>query len=289
VTARPAPTGAPFNLFISDWEPAPGWLPDGVEAWAIGDVHGHLPHLEALLGAVGRLMEEQRPESRHLVMMGDYIDRGPANIATLERVADLDLPGVTVTRLVGNHEEFLASLLADPDAGEGFLDLWTSNGGLSTLADLGVTPRQVERLPAGSLIDQVRASAPESVRRALGRLVIGLPLGGYLFIHAGVHPRHPLNDAEHQRFTTIREPFLSGEGWIHEFAVVHGHSIAGPDVRKHRIAVDSGCYYTGILTCAHLRADQVRFISATREPNLDGLRKIRARRPLAAEHWRRLR
>ena len=34
-------------------------------------------------------------------------------------------------------------------------------------------------------------------------LVIGAPLGGYLFVHAGVHPRWPLNDAATRRLEDI--------------------------------------------------------------------------------------
>lgn len=275
-----------FNLFISEWEDAPARLPAGVSAWAIGDVHGHLDHLNALLAAVETLIAEAPPGPRHLVMMGDYIDRGPANIGVLQRVAALRIPGVTVTRLLGNHEQFLDRFLNDETVEPDFVDFWAANGGLATLVDMGVYPGDIRRYGPLAVIDQVRATAPGSIRLALGELELSLRLGGYLFAHAGVHPLYPLDDAEQQRLTTIRQPFLDGEGWIHDFVVVHGHSIVGPDLERHRIAVDSGCYHTGVLTCVELREDRARFICATRDETLDGLLRIRGRRPLSSETWR---
>ena len=277
---------AAFNIFVSDWEDAPAALPAGVSAWAIGDVHGYLGHLKALLATVGTLITRAPPGPRHLIFVGDTIDRGPDSIGALELATSLTIPGVAVTALRGNHEEFLSRFLNDAD--EDFLDFWSMNGGLTTLANLGVTLGDIRRRGAAAVIAEVRAQAPAGVRRALERLEIGLKLGGYVFVHAGVHPRHLLTDAENQRLTTMREPFLTGEGWMHDFAVVHGHSIVGPDIKPHRISVDSGAYNTGVLTCAELHGDKARFIAATPDDTLDALMKIRGRRPLSAETWRRL-
>ncbi len=286
--ASSARDSGPFKLFISDWEAAPARLPDGVSAWAIGDIHGYLGHLDALLTAIRLRIAAAPPGPRHLVSVGDSIDRGPDNIATLLRLADLQIPGVTVTRLWGNHEEFLDRFLNDGSLGEDFVDFWSMNGGLATLANLGVTPGDIRRQGPAAIIAAVRAATPASVRQALSTLTPGLKLGGYLFVHAGVHPVRALADGESQRLTTMRQPFLDGEGWLHDFAVVHGHSIVGPDIKPHRISVDSGAYATGVLTCVELHGDQARFIAATRDDNLDGLLKIRGRRSLAAETWRAL-
>ncbi|MDB5479984.1 MAG: Ser [Caulobacteraceae bacterium] len=286
LTARAA--GQPFNIFVSDWEDAPARLPAGVGAWAIGDVHGQLAHLDALLEAVRKLIDAAPPGKRHLVLMGDYIDRGPDSIAALERAGTLEIPGVVVTALRGNHEDYLDRFLHDESVGEDLVGSWLANGGDATLANLGVSERDLRDRGAAAAARAVRTQPLAGVRRALARLEIGLKLGGYLFVHAGVHPRYPLHDALRQRLTTIREPFLAGEGWIHDFAVVHGHSIIGPDIAPHRIAVDSGAFWTGVLTCVELRDDQARFIVATRDDDLERLRRIPGRRPLSAERWRRL-
>jgi serine/threonine protein phosphatase 1 len=280
--------GHPFNIFVSEWEDGPARLPPGLAAWAIGDVHGQLAHLDALLAAVRTLIDAAPPGPRHLVLMGDYIDRGPDNIAALERAGSLDIPGVAVTALRGNHEDYLDRFLNDASVGEDLVANWVVNGGDATLANLGVSEKDLRDRGAAAVARAVRAQPLPGVRRALARLEIALRLGGYLFVHAGVHPRYPLHDAVRQRPTTIREPFLAGEGWVHDFAVVHGHSIVGPDIAPHRIAVDSGAFWTGVLTCVELRDDRARFIAATRDDDLERLRRIPGRRPLSAERWRRL-
>lgn len=262
-------------------------MPASVGAWAIGDVHGQLAHLDALLAAVRTLIDAASPGPRHLVLMGDYIDRGPHNIAALERAGTLDIPGVTVTALKGNHEDYLDRFLHDDGVGEDLVANWVVNGGDFTLANLGVSKTDLWERGAAAVARAVRTQPLSGVRRALARLEMAVRLGGYLFVHAGVHPRYPLHDVR-QRLTTIREPFLAGEGWIHDFAVVHGHSIIGPDVAPHRIAVDSGAFWTGVLTCVELRGEQARFIVATRDDDLERLRRIPGRRPLSAERWRRL-
>ncbi len=43
----------------------------------------------------------------------------------------------------------------------------------------------------------------------------------------------------------------------------HGPYDLRPDVRAHRIAVDSGAYATGILTAVVLKDDRLRFVAAT--------------------------
>ncbi len=281
------PSSSRFNTFISDWEPAPARTPAGVSIWAIGDVHGHLDHLMALLAAVERRIAAAPAGPHHLVMLGDTIDRGPDNLAALRRATTLEIPGVTTTALWGNHEEYLDTFLNDEGAGEDFLRFWAANGGLTTLENLGLSREVVSSRDPIEVIAQGRRLAPASVRDSLERLKMGMRLGGYLFVHAGVHPRHGLEDKDIQRLTTIREPFLTGEAWSHDFAVVHGHSIIGPDVLPHRISVDSGAYHTGVLSCVELRDDQARFISVTQDETLDGLLKIRRRRPLSGETWKR--
>ncbi len=284
----PRAHGHPFNIFISDWEDGPARLPAGVSAWAIGDIHGQLAHLDALLTAVQTLIDAAPPGPRHLILMGDYIDRGPHNIAALERAGTLEIPGVAVTALRGNHEDYLDRFLHEESVGEDLVANWVVNGGDATLANLGVSESDLRERGAAAVARAVRTQPLREVRRALARLEIALRLGGYLFVHAGVHPRYPFRDTTRQRLTTIREPFLAGEGWIHDFAVVHGHSIIGPDIAPHRIAVDSGAFWTGVLTCVELRDDQARFIVATRDGDLERLRRIPGRRPLSAERWRRL-
>ena len=88
---------------ISGWKPAPFDL-SGETVFAVGDVHGCAPELEALLARVGELADRQ--EKRRLIYLGDMIDRGADNVGVLKLwAAKAAAVGVDrIDRLMGNHE-----------------------------------------------------------------------------------------------------------------------------------------------------------------------------------------
>ena len=76
-------------------------------------MHGHLAHLDALLATLRPVADaaRERGDELHLVLIGDYIDRGPASLAVLDRVALLEASGGRAcTRCMGNHDELLLRL-----------------------------------------------------------------------------------------------------------------------------------------------------------------------------------
>ena len=82
--------------------------------------------------------------------------------------------------------------------------------------------------------------------------------------------------AEHSRreLLWLREPFLSGRDWRQPFTVVHGHTIRGPEVLRHRIAIDSGAYRTGVLTAVQLAGERLRFFCVTSDAKLKAFKKL---------------
>lgn len=98
---------------------APAPLPAPI---AIGDVHGCLAELDELLA--------QLPPDRHLVFLGDYVDRGPENRGVLARVRAL-VEGGRATALLGNHDQLMIDSLLNAD--EGAREIWLRNGGQATL------------------------------------------------------------------------------------------------------------------------------------------------------------
>ena len=89
----------------------------------------------------------------------------------------------------------------------------------------------------------------------------------------------------------LREPFLSARDWQQPFVVVHGHTIRGPEVHPHRIAIDSGAYRTGVLTALQLADDRLRFWCVGSDPKRKAFRRLpgleQARRFTArAAPWR---
>src|ERR1700756_2415469 len=82
--------------------PMCGPLPDG-PLDVVGDVHGELDALTALLAHLGYDAEGGHPDGRHLVFVGDLCDRGPDSPGVIELVQRLVQSGRALVTL-GNHE-----------------------------------------------------------------------------------------------------------------------------------------------------------------------------------------
>ena len=69
----------------------------------VGDVHGEVGALKALIGALGYEASGAHPDGRHLVFVGDLIDRGPDSPAVVKLVRQLIESG-HAQGILGNHE-----------------------------------------------------------------------------------------------------------------------------------------------------------------------------------------
>jgi serine/threonine protein phosphatase 1 len=252
-----------LTVFVSEWEAAPGRLAQDDVVCAVGDVHGYARHLATITNWAHESALADATKRRRLVFLGDYVDRGPQNLAVLQFLENLAPRDIEIIRLIGNHELFLIDFLGDPDFRFDRIESWVSNGGLHILAEFGIVHDDLFRNSIAELRMSATARLPPDAAQCLTRLAPSFSLGTYLFVHAGVDPAEPLDLTDLRKLTTIREPFLSGVGWPHPFAVVHGHTICAPEVEAHRVAVDAGVYRTGMLACAHFEADRVRFAIAT--------------------------
>jgi hypothetical protein len=83
----------------------------------IGDVHGEIEALRALLGHLGYDEDGRHPAGRHAVFVGDLCDRGPDSPAVLDLVMDW-VQGGRAQCVLGNHE--LNVLLGEPKHGNGW-------------------------------------------------------------------------------------------------------------------------------------------------------------------------
>ena len=278
--------------FGSDWEPAPCPAPPATHLFAIGDVHGHLVHLDALIDLLRPEIAGARGRGRRaeLVLIGDYVDRGPNSVGVLRRVAELPRRlGIPVHALCGNHDQYLIEFLLARQPSQAALEAWWGNGGDTTLAELGISSTDLLEKDPAELAAAARAAAGPAVLALLRRLELRLTIGPYTFVHAGVHPKRPLEEHGPREFLWLREPFLSTRDWQQPFAVVHGHTIRGPEVHPHRIAIDSGVYRTGVLTAVEIAGERLRFWCVgsdikrkafRRLPGLEQARRFTAPRPL---------
>ena len=69
----------------------------------VGDIHGEFDPLVSLLVHLGYDRDGNHPEGRHLVFLGDFVDRGPDSIAVLELAHRWVSTGRAVA-VLGNHE-----------------------------------------------------------------------------------------------------------------------------------------------------------------------------------------
>ena len=110
---------------------------------AIGDVHGRIAELE-------EVVEHVLSRTRHLVFLGDYVNRGHYSMEVVDYLIRLRRrEGISCTFLRGNHDDvFLEALLG------GSLDTLLRMGGAATIASYVSAPR-------GDVALQLRSCVPD--------------------------------------------------------------------------------------------------------------------------------
>ena len=219
--------------------------------YAIGDVHGRL---DLLRQALSRVRTHARGREHVIVLLGDYVDRGPDTKGVLDLLIELSgrLPLVC---LMGNHEEMM--LQARRAASRETMQRWSDVGGANTLQSYADPDRRA-----------TAQSVPE--RHILWLLTRPLLLedAGHIFVHAGIDPRRPLTDQGAREFLWIRKRFLDAapHAFVDKRHIVHGHTprwsgkpqAAMPELLPHRTNLDTGAYETGVLSVGVFDVERAR-------------------------------
>lgn len=224
---------------------------------AVGDVHGCLDPLDALLAK----LDAPRAEGAALVFLGDLVDRGPDSRGVLLRVRDLLAAAPEDTAcLIGNHELMMLDFIDDP-LGRG--NRWLAFGGAETLQSFGLAPVS-HKGKEDAILDAADALEDALDREGLQTWLRGLPdrwsSGNLVCVHAAMDPERPLADQSRRHLCWGHRdfPHVAREDGVW---VVHGHAISSePLCEQGRIAVDTGAYQSGRLTAAEVRAGQCRFL-----------------------------
>jgi serine/threonine protein phosphatase 1 len=235
-------------------------LPEGLRIYAIGDLHGCADLLENAFAIIDDDLA-QSPASQALhVFLGDYVDRGPQ----VKRTIDLLIGRAREHRSVfirGNHEALLWDFLSDPS----LLTEWLQLGGATTLMSYGVSAKVESGDDVGLIHEAFRAAIPQSHVRFFSALAPSFGCGDFFFAHAGVRPGVALEQQSERDLMWIREPFLSSSEDFGK-VVIHGHTpVQEPDIRNHRVNIDTGAYATGRLTILSIEDHQLDFLFSTRE------------------------
>lgn len=209
----------------------------------IGDVHGCLSELRALLMKLGYLPHGEsftHPQDRRVVFLGDLVDRGPDIVGVL-RLAMNMAAGGTALCVPGNHETKLMRKLRGKD-------VKVSHGLAQSLEQLEREPPEFRKQVVDFIDDLVSHYVLDD-----GKLVVA---------HAGMK-----ESMQGRGSGKVREFALYGEttgetdeyglpvryNWAAEYrgkaAVVYGHSpVPEAEWLNNTICVDTGCVYGGKLT-----------------------------------------
>jgi serine/threonine protein phosphatase 1 len=194
--------------------------------YVIPDIHGRD---DLLSDGLADISAHSRGDAGVIVMLGDYVDKGPGSRQVIDRL----LPGVAggwnLVALKGNHDAMMVEALRDPSK----MAAWMEKGGDAALAAYGGDPAAVPQSHIAWL-DQLRLTHVDAHR---------------LYVHAGVDPGIPLNQQNEATLLWKRYPkgFSGGFGELH---VVHGHDNfpEGPLLYEGRTNLDTLAWRTGRLT-----------------------------------------
>lgn len=224
---------------------------EGRLIYAIGDLHGRVDLFDRLIEAIRHDIASHTGHSGKpmIVLLGDYVDRGPASAQLLSRIIALEQdPDIELRSILGNHEDAMLAFLDDRSSGLS----WGRHGGITTVASYGLPSPGPDATAEtwAELRERLRAAVPADHDAYLRRLEHYLVLGDLLFVHAGLKPGVPLERQRLRDILYIREEFLQ-EPVDAGKLIVHGHTprdeVYGA---SGRVCLDTGAYATGVLTAA---------------------------------------
>ncbi len=210
---------------------------------SVGDIHGCFEQFRAMMEEKIRITKQDR-----IILIGDYIDRGPEILKTIDYIIKLKEKGYNLITLRGNHEVMLLNSFRTGD-----FSLWLYNGAESTLDSFGI---------------EITDTPGEKYSRFFEDLLWYFEEEDYLFVHAGFSDTDPFNDRHAMVWTrneTYTNPYLSGK------IIIHGHTpitveqcIERVKNKSSVINIDTGCVYDdpgyGTLTAIELNSREMFFV-----------------------------
>jgi serine/threonine protein phosphatase 1 len=249
--AAPKPTSARRRIDLGAGEPQ-------YPLYVMGDVHGCL---NELLEAENRIRADIQESGQPgmVILLGDYVDRGPASSAVLDHISRPDHDGLKRIALCGNHDDAFLQFIRDPSQ----VLQWLDFGGRQTLLSYGIDGDYfLSRKNGGfaALQASLEEAVPAEHIRLLTELPVSVRIGDYVFVHAGLRPGVPLDEQTDEDLMWIREPFLS-QGPELPCVVVHGHTpVTEPEFGRSRIGMDTGAYFSGKLAVLKILDGRARIL-----------------------------
>ncbi|HUI24572.1 MAG TPA: metallophosphoesterase family protein [Candidatus Kryptonia bacterium] len=206
--------------------------------FVVGDLHGCVDELEVLLEGLALTAGD------NVIFLGDYVDRGPASSAVIERLIRLRNEGPACVFLRGNHEDmFLAYMGLGGLYGDAFL----VNGGRATLRSYNL-----EGCERSEVAQRIPPAHREFLQEGLREYEV---TGGFLCVHAGINPLRALDQQSAEDLLWIREEFIRNHHRL-PYTVLFGHTPTREVLLDlpYKVGLDTGLVYSNKLSCLELHS-----------------------------------
>lgn len=206
-----------------------------MDYFAISDIHGQHEKFE-------KLLHYWNPDNQQLVLLGDYIDRGPESLEVLQRILDLKKTyGAVVNR--GNHEELFLGWFDNPEDPD---DCYFQNVGLATILSF-LQHYSVEKtvslpfiLSSTKVRDYIQNTYPEVIQLIRDTLYY-YETESYIFVHAGFNPAFKnWKNSSPKDYLWVRNSFIYQRNKTGKIAVF-GHtntSLLHQDSKNNDVWID---------------------------------------------------
>ncbi|WP_195575230.1 metallophosphoesterase family protein [Paenibacillus sp. 1001270B_150601_E10] len=208
----------------------------------VSDIHGCIKPFNRLLEQEGYNAAKDK-----LILLGDYVDRGPHSKEVVDRVMELVQDHGAIA-LRGNHDHRFVQLIRTnlPDTKARFLKY----GGVATLSSYMKASKPPKPLTTSNAkIQYIRKHYARHIQ-FLEKLPLYYEDEHHIFVHAGINPKYARwQDQPEHDFMYIRDEFHHAKLELAKM-VVFGHTKtsklhASSDIwfSDGKIGIDGGCAY----------------------------------------------
>ncbi|CAA7603212.1 phosphoprotein phosphatase [Acididesulfobacillus acetoxydans] len=211
-----------------------------MKTFVIGDTHGCFGEFEDLMTKLGPNLKSDK-----LIMLGDYIDRGPQSWEMLQEIIHLhETYGEShVILLRGNHEQMAIDFLLSQE------NSFLFNGGNETLTSL--------KRHNGSL---------EHYLDFFTNMALYHEDEDFIYVHGGIEPGVSMPNQKQEVMLWIRDEFYGYPNTTGK-TVIFGHTPTlfinngHTPIRMHNnYALDTGCVYGGCLSALEIDQGQISHV-----------------------------
>lgn len=219
--------------------------------YALGDVHGCLDQLLRLEDKIFADAADIEGE-KLIVMLGDYVDRGPSSSAVLDHLLAPPPLGFQRICLTGNHDQMFADFCEAPSTHTA----WLALGGDETLASYGVYLDDNQH----PLRTQIKTLIPSDHIELIRAMPCILTIDAFCFVHAGIDPQLPIDAQDDDVLLTSRPHEFDWASYSGHYTVIHGHTPVKEITLGSRVNLDLKVYESGLLAALRVYQGEMKIL-----------------------------